>query len=316
MSLLTSPEGFRSGFVSLLGRPNVGKSTLLNQLVGTKLAIVSNKPQTTRNRIAGIRTEKDCQFIFLDTPGIHKAREQMNRFMVGQAFGALADADIAVVLLDAEQAFGGGDAFVVERVREAGIPFIGVLNKIDRLRPDALSRAWEKFLAVVEGSVEQIAISALHTSGIHSLLDALRSHLPEGPVYYPEDTVTDRGMKFQISELIREQIYAATHEELPYATAVLIESIEDKGKDHPIVISALIVVESDSQKGIMIGRKGEMMKKIGINSRREIEKMLGQKVFLDLRAGVVKDWRKHPDALRRFGYAGEEMEPSEDPLAD
>lgn len=316
MSFLTTPEGYRSGYVSLLGRSNVGKSTLLNQLVGTKLAIVSSKPQTTRNRILGIRTETGCQIIFLDTPGIHKAREQMNRYMVDQALGALADADIAVVVLDGTQAFGSGDAFVVERAREAGIPFIAVLNKIDHLRPDTLVRVWEKFLPVVEGSVEQIAISALHASGIDSLLEILRIHLPEGPVYYPGDTVTDRGIKFQISELIREQIFEATHEELPYATAVLIEQIEDKGEERPTVVSALVVVESESQKGIMIGKKGEMMKKIGTAARREIERMLDRKIFLDLRVQVIKDWRKHPDALRRFGYAGEEIETFGDLLSD
>ncbi len=301
-------EGFRSGFVALLGRPNVGKSTLLNRLVGTKLAIVSSKPQTTRNRIIGVRTEPGYQFIFLDTPGIHRAHEHMNRFMVEQALGAIADADVAVVILECGRPSGGGDAFVLERVREAQVPFVAVLNKIDLVRPEVLTKTWERFVELTGGAVDRIAISAQQDSGTEALLDILRAQLPEGPQFYPEDTITDRSLKFQLSELIREQIFEVTREELPYATAVRIESIEDREEEKPQVISALIAVESPSQKGIMIGKKGEMLKRIGTGARREMEKLLGHKVFLDLKVTVARDWRSKPVDLRRFGYGEEELE--------
>ena len=303
------PEaGFHSGFVALLGRPNVGKSPLLNRLVGTKLAIVSSKPQTTRNRIVGVHTEPDYQFIFLDTPGIHRARERMNRFMVGQAFGAIADADVAVVILECGKPFGGGDSFVLERVREAQVPYVAVLNKIDLLKPAALTKTWERFIELTEGAVDRIAVSALQDSGTVALLDILRTLLPEGPLFYPEDTITDRSVKFQLSELIREQIFEATREELPYASAVCIESIEDKGEEQPQIVSALIMVESPSQKGIMIGKKGEMLKRIGTGARLEMEKLLGHKVFLELKVAVVKDWRSKPVELQRFGYGEEDLD--------
>jgi GTPase len=301
-------EGFHSGFVALLGRPNVGKSTLLNRLVGTKLAIVSSKPQTTRNRIVGVRTEPQYQFIFLDTPGIHKAREQMNRYMVSQALGAIADADVAVVIFECGKSSGGGDAFVLERVREAQVPFVAVLNKIDLLKPAALAKTWERFMELTEGAVDRIAVSALHDSGTEALLDLLRGQLPEGPMFYPEDTITDRSLKFQLSELIREQIFEATHEELPYAAAVRIESIEDKGEDQPRVVSAHIVVETSSQKGIMIGKKGDMLKRIGTGARKEMERLLGHRVYLELKVAVAKDWRSRPVDLQKFGYGEEEMD--------
>ncbi len=300
-------EGFHSGFVALLGRPNVGKSTLLNQLLETKLAIVSSKPQTTRNRIVGVRTEPGYQFIFLDTPGIHRAREHMNRYMVSQALSAIADADVAVAIFECGQSFGGGDAFVLERVREAQVPFVAVLNKIDLVKPAVLAKTWEKFLELTGGAVDQIAVSALKDSGTKALLDILRPLLPEGPMFYPEDTITDRSLKFQLSELIREQIFEATREELPYAAAVRIESVEDKGEDQPRVVSALIVVETTSQKGIMIGKKGDMLKHIGTGARHEMEKLIGHKVFLELKVAVAKDWRSRPVDLQKFGYGEEDM---------
>lgn len=301
-------EGFHSGFVALLGRPNVGKSTLLNRLVGTKLAIVSSKPQTTRNRILGVRTEPDCQFIFLDTPGIHKAHEHMNRYMVEQALGAIADADVAVVIFECGKPFGGGDVFVLERVREAQIPYVAVLNKIDLVKPAVLTNTWQRFLELTEGAVDQIAVSAARDSGTDALLKILKGLLPEGPMLYPGDTITDRSLKFRLSELIREQIFEAMHEELPYAAAVRIESIEDKGEEKPRVVSALIAVESSSQKGIMIGKKGDMLKRIGTGARREMEQLLGHKVYLELKVAVAKDWRSKPVDLQKYGYGEEEME--------
>lgn len=296
---------FRSGFVALVGRPNVGKSTLLNSLVGSKVAIVSDKPQTTRNRILGISTDPDSQIIFLDTPGIHKPKEAFNRLMVGQALDCLHGADLCAVILDGSKRLGEGDQFILDRVKEAQIPFVAILNKIDLLRPESLAQTWERFLTMAQGSVEQVALSALHDSGTAALLKTLKMHLPEGPKFYPDDTITDRSIKFQIAELIREQIFRITHEEIPYATAVLVNRMEEREREAPSLIEASIAVESSSQKGILIGKHGEMLKRIGTNARKGIEKLLGHQVYLQLQVEILKGWRRDPKALRELGYTGE-----------
>jgi GTP-binding protein Era len=299
-----SPQiGFRSGFVALVGCPNVGKSTLLNRLVGKKIAIVSDKPQTTRNRILGVRTDAGSQMVFLDTPGLHQPREDMNKFMVDQALGSLADADVAVFILDGNRGVGKGDAYVLERVLEAGVPWIAALNKIDQLKPDALSKVWEVFTAFTPGALDHIAISALHGAGIEALAALLKAQMQEGPMFYPQDSVTDQNLNFQLAELIRERVYVQTREEIPYATAVIIETVEDKGPEQAMVISARIVVENPSQKGIMIGKKGEMLKKIGAGARKSMEELLNRRVYLDLRVEVHKRWRNDPREMRKFGYA-------------
>lgn len=294
---------FRSGFVAIIGRPNVGKSTLLNQFLGTKIAIVSDKPQTTRTRILGVHTTPNCQFVFLDTPGIHKARERLNAFMVHQAMAALADADIAVVILDGESGLGGGDEFILERVRESGVPFIAVLNKIDRIKPEPLKRIWEKFVGMSEGAVDTLAISARENAGVDALARLIETQLPHGPKYFDAETLTDRDAPFHLAELIREQVYRATEQELPYASAVQVRSIEDKGEGHPLVISAVLCVESPSQKGMMIGKGGEMLKKIGMGARSEMELYLKRRVFLDLHVEVAANWRRDPVRLRQLGYS-------------
>ncbi|NUN96265.1 MAG: GTPase Era [Candidatus Omnitrophica bacterium] len=305
--LIATPPGHRSGYVTLLGRPNVGKSTLLNRLLGTKLAIVSGKPQTTRNRIVGVRTEPGCQIVFLDTPGIHKPKEALNRFMVKEALGSIADADIAVVLVAADESIGKGDQFVVERVREAEIPFVMVLNKIDLVAPTKLQVLWEKLHRVGQGALDLIALSALKDSGVSALLALLKAHLPEGPMFYPADTVTDRSLKFLLAELIREQVFEHTREELPYASAVHIAEVDRRDGEEPSVVKATLAVENPSQKGIVIGKKGEMLKRIGTAARREMEKLLETKVYLELHVEVAKGWRRDPKELRKLGYTEEEI---------
>lgn len=301
-----APSGFRSGYVALVGRPNVGKSTLLNAILGQKVAIVSDKPQTTRHRILGIHTEPDCQIVFLDTPGIHKPKEALNRFMVDQAMSTLADGDLTVALFSADESFGKGDRFVVERIQESGIPYLAVLNKIDLLAPDALLRSWTNFEALTEGAFERIALSALQSSGVEDLVRMLKDRLPEGPMYYPEDALTDRSERFQMAELVREQLIRATREELPYAATVRIEKFEEREGDPPLVdIEATVSVERDSQKGMIIGKHGEMLKRIGTLARKEMESALGKKVYLEIRVEVRKDWRKNPKELRKLGYSDE-----------
>lgn len=294
--------GFKSGYVVLAGRPNVGKSTLLNALLGEKLAIVSDKPQTTRHRLLGIHNDDDSQIVFLDTPGIHKPKEALNQFMVDQALSSLADGDLIVVLLPADEMFGPGDRFILERVRQSGQPFIAVLNKIDLVKPDRLQIAWNHFVDLTEGALEQIALSALKDSGVRELLETIKSNLDEGPRYYPTDVLTDRSENFLLAEVIREKVIRFTREELPYATAVRILSVEDDDPERPVVVHGLIAVERETQKGMLIGKGGEMLKRIGINAREEMEKSHDRHFYLDLKVEVRKNWRKDPKELRKLGY--------------
>ena len=297
--------GFKSGYVVLVGRPNVGKSTLLNAFIGTKLAIVSDKPQTTRHRLLGIHNDSDSQIIFLDTPGIHKPKEALNQFMVEQALSSIGDGDLIVAILPADEMFGPGDRFIMDRVRQSGVPFIAVLNKIDLVKPDRLQIAWTHFCELAEGAVERVAISALKDAGVRELIQSLKNHLQEGPRYYPEDAMTDRSETFLLAELIREKIVRLTREELPYATAVRITSVEDKGANEPVVVHATIIVERKTQKGMVIGKGGEMLKRIGTKAREEMEQIHGRRFFLDLRVEVRKNWRKDPKQLRKLGYTGD-----------
>ena len=302
-SLFQPPvPGFKSGYVVLVGRPNVGKSTLLNALIGEKLAIVSNKPQTTRHRLLGIHNDEESQIVFLDTPGIHKPKEALNQFMVDQALSSIADGDLIVVIFPADEMFGQGDRFIMERVRQSGVPFLALLNKIDLVKPDRLHLAWKHFEELTEGAVSQIGISALKDAGLEEAMQTIKEQLPEGPRFYPEDALTDRSENFLLAELIREKVIRFTREELPYATAVRIVSVEDKAPDRPIVVHGSIAVERDSQKGMLIGKGGEMLKRIGTNAREEMEKIHDRKFFLDLKVEVRKNWRKDPKQLRRLGY--------------
>lgn len=290
---------FKSGFVAIVGRPNAGKSTLVNQLVGRKVAIVSPRPQTTRNRIQGIVNRDDAQIVLIDTPGLHKPATVLGRQMINEIEAALEGIDVLALLLDASEEFGRGDRRVLERAKTFGGPAFLLLNKIDlipkaRLLPlmDACSRE--------NDFAEIIPISALTGNGLPLLLDKLIEHLPEGEPYFPSDQFTDQPERFLSAEIIREKAIGLTHHEVPHAIAVLVESFEES--ERLIRIRAMIHVERDGQKGILIGKGGEMLKKIGTAARRELEELLGVKIFLELHVKVQPDWRDNPALVRLLDW--------------
>lgn len=285
---------FRSGFVSIIGRPNAGKSTLLNALVGEKLAIVTHKPQTTRNRITGIVNVKKQgrrqpgQIVFVDTPGVHKPSDALNKRMMKEVEDALVGCDILLLLIDVTQKFGTGDEFVLELVRRTKHKCFLILNKIDLIEKGKLLPIIEKY-ATLHAFAEVIPISAAKGQGLDELLTAVVNALPEGPKYFPEDQVTDQPERFVVAELIREQVLINTKEEVPYASGIIVERFEEG--DKLVKIAAAIFVEREGQKGIVIGKQGAMLKKIGTRSRLEIERFLGKKVFLELFVKVREGWR-------------------------
>jgi GTP-binding protein Era len=291
----------RSGVVAVLGRPNVGKSTLVNALVGEKVAIVSDKPQTTRRGIRAIRTDADAQIVFVDTPGFHKPRTLLGRRLndlVHDVAGGGVDAVVLVV--DAAAGIGRGDAFVVaSEVAAAGAPCICAVNKVDRLRRDALV---PQLAAAAElGAIDEIVpISAATGEGLDVLLRLIVERLPEGPQLYPDGEVTDQSLDERIADVVREQALARTREEVPHSVAVVVEEIEREGD--LARVHASIIVERDSQKGILIGAKGATLKAIGTSARPEIERLLGSRVYLDLRVKVLKEWQKDPRSLERLGF--------------
>ncbi|HWJ03425.1 MAG TPA: GTPase Era [Verrucomicrobiae bacterium] len=296
-------KGYRSGFVAIIGRPNAGKSTLLNHLVGQKVAIVSDKPQTTRNTIQGIMTEARGQVVFLDTPGIHKPKHRLGEYMVQSAQRSLQGVDAILYLVDATAKFGTGEEFVLGMLAQAGSPVILVLNKIDLVAKEGLLpllAEWNgrgKFAAMVPAS-------ALSGSNVEGIKDELFKHLPEGPQYYPEDAITDHPERFVMAELIREKVLHRTRDEIPHSIAVDVDEVKDK--QELVKIRATIYVERDSQRGIIIGKSGAMLKQIGSEARKDIEQMLGSKVFLELWVKVKKDWRNRESALRNLGYDARE----------
>jgi GTP-binding protein Era len=291
----------KAGFVSLVGRPNAGKSTLLNRLVGQKVAIVSDKPQTTRHRILGVRNAAGGQIVFIDTPGIHKPMHRMNRRMVDAATSTLREVDLAVLVVDASVPPGSGDRFVQELMRAARVPAVLALNKVDRVRkPDLLPRIAESartgnFRAVVP-------ISALTGDGVDRLEHEILDALPEGDALYPDEYLTDQTERSLAAELIREKVLRYTRDELPYTTAVLIERFEEPEQAGGLTrIYASILVDHASQKPIVVGRGGEMIKRIGTDARQDLEAMLGGRVFLDLHVKVREDWRDDERMLDEMG---------------
>ena len=298
---MTSEMTFKSGFVSIIGAPNVGKSTLLNQLIGEKIAIISPKPQTTRNRILGVKTTAEYQMVFLDTPGIHRARGNLNIAMVRTALATLATVDLILFLLEAQAPDSGNNQRVLEALQSVDTQTLLVLNKIDLAPEKSLSLIIERFelLHSFKGST---SISALLGTGIDDLLDQTATLLPTGPPYYPKDTLTDLPERFFCAEIIREKIMNLTSEEIPYAVAVTIGSFKEDEHKNLIRIQADIHVERPSQKGIIIGKRGSMLREIGTLARLEIEKLLGARVFLELWVRIQKKWRKDPRALKEFGY--------------
>ena len=292
----------KSGFITVIGRPNVGKSTLINKIIGQKIAIMSDKPQTTRSRIQCILTQDDAQFIFLDTPGIHKPKFKLGEYMLKAAEGTLKEVDAIFFVIDATEKFGGGEKYILERLSATDKPVILVINKIDLLEREKLLPIIAEYSARKNFSAI-VPISANTGENISELLEEAKKFLPEGVQYYPEDMVTDQPERLIVAEIIREKILHVTEDEIPHSIAVDIEEISTR-KKNLTYIRAVIYVERDSQKGILIGKSGEFLKNIGKNARPEIEMLLGKKVFLDLWVKVKRGWRNSDGAIQNFGLGG------------
>ncbi len=294
-------HGFRSGYVALIGAPNVGKSTLLNQFLKQKISITAPKPQTTRNRILGILTEPGLQIVFLDTPGVHRARDKFNKLLVETALSTLSEVDVICFLVDATQAHGPIDEFILTNLAHLKTPVILAVNKID------LMRKKEELLPIMDRFEKRlkphavVPVSALRGEGVESLLEVVRKIMPAGPQYFPEEYLTDQPERFFVSELIREKVFRLTQQEVPYSVAVTVERFEELPERKRIDIDAAIHVERDSQKGIIIGKQGQMLKEIGRQARMEIETFLGCHVFLGLFVRVQKNWRKNSRMLMELG---------------
>lgn len=293
------PSGYRAGFVAIIGRPNAGKSTLLNRVVGQKLAIVTSKPQTTRNSVQGIVTQPRGQIVFIDTPGLHEADSALGRQMMHEVAAALEGIDVLLLMVDASRAFPHADALLLEKAKRFRGKTILALNKIDRLPKQKLLPLIDAFQKVFEFSAI-IPISALKGSGCDVLLEEILRQLPEGEPYFPEDQVTDQPERFLAAEIIREKAIQVMYHEVPYALAVFVEKFEETPK--LLRIEATLNVERDSQKRILIGHKGEMMKKIGTEARKELEALLGTKIFLGMFVKVVPGWRDNPQRVRELDW--------------
>lgn len=294
----------KSGFVAIVGRPNVGKSTLLNRVVGQKIAIMSDKAQTTRNKIQGVYTTDDAQLIFIDTPGIHKPKHRLGDFMVETAYSALREVDVTLFMISADQKRGKGDDFIIERLRQSQTPVFLVINKIDKVHPDALLAIIEDYSSQMDFA-EIVPISATEGNNFETLMKLLIDEMPEGPQYFPEDQITDHPEYFIVSELVREKVLLLTRDEVPHSVAVVVDSMKRDHNDK-VHIQATIIVERDSQKGIIIGKGGKMLKQIGTKARLDIEHMLDDKVFLELWVKVQKDWRDKQTFLTDYGYRKDE----------
>ena len=292
---------FKSGFVAIVGAPNVGKSTLLNQMLGEKISITSKKPQTTRNRILGVVHRPSSQLVFIDTPGIHKAKRPLNVRIVDAALSALGSVDIVLVMVDVANPDPDSEAFLVTKLKKLKQPVVLALNKIDLVKKPALLTIIDNW-AKAYSFEAIIPISAILGAQLEELLEAMEALLPKGPPLFPEDTLTDLPERFIAAEMIREKVFRLTGQEIPYSTAVTIESFSEKKKGSLVMIHATIHVEHASQKGMIIGKNGNMLKMIGTEARKEIERMVGAKVYLKLFVRVHKNWSKDTKALRRFGY--------------
>ncbi|NER41094.1 GTPase Era [Bacillus megaterium NBRC 15308 = ATCC 14581] len=299
-----SNNEFKSGFVSIIGRTNVGKSTCLNRVIGQKIAIMSDKPQTTRNKIQGVYTEDQAQIVFIDTPGIHKPKHKLGDFMMKVAQNTLKEVDLILFMINATEGLGRGDEFIIERLKDTKTPVFLVINKIDEIHPDELFSIITNYKDLYPFA-EIVPISALQGNNVGRLLDQIKQRLPEGPQYYPADQVTDHPERFIITELIREKVLHATREEIPHSIAVVMDSMQRRDNG-AVYVGATIIVERDSQKGIVIGKQGKMLKEVGRKARADIEALLGSKVFLELWVKVQKDWRNRASHLRDFGFREDE----------
>lgn len=293
-------DTFHSGFVAILGRPNVGKSTFLNQVIGQKIAIMSDKAQTTRNKIQGIYTDDQAQIVFIDTPGIHKPHSRLGDFMVESALSTLNEVDAILFMVNATQKRGRGDDFIIERLKNVKKPIYLVINKIDQIHPDKLLEIMDDYRQTLDYA-EVFPISALQGNNCPELVASLIEILPVGPQFYPADMVTDHPERFIAGELIREKVLELTREEVPHSVAVVVDRIS-RSDEEKVQVQATIIVERNSQKGIIIGKGGKMLKNIGVKARKDIELMLGDKVYLELWVKVMPNWKDRQIDLRSLGY--------------
>lgn len=298
---MNTETSFKSGFVAIIGAPNVGKSTLLNRLIGQKIAITSKKPQTTRHRVLGVAHLPGAQLIFLDTPGIHQARGPLNVRMVEVALKVLGDVDLIVFIIDAVSADNASGEIILESLKKKGLPVILAINKVDLVKKGKLLPLMEEWDAAYPFRTI-VPISALNGTQVDELVKEMVAVLPEGPKYYPEESVTDMPERFIAAEMIREKVFRLTEQEIPYGVAVTVESFKERPEKDLIEIQATIHVERESQKPMIIGKGGKMLKRIGEQAREDIEVMVGRKVFLKLWVRVQKKWTRDAAAIRRFGY--------------
>lgn len=294
-------EGFKSGFVALIGRPNVGKSTLMNRIIGQKIAITSKKTQTTRNKIQTVYTCDEGQIVFLDTPGIHKAKNKLGEYMVNVAEKTLKEVDLIMWLVEPDTFIGAGEQHIAEQLKDIGVPVILVINKTDTVKQDDVLKFIDAYRKIFDFD-EIIPASALRGNNVDTVVEQIFKYLPQGPMYYDEDTVTDQPMRQIVAELIREKALHALDEEIPHGIAVTIEKMKKRHHKDIYDIEATIICERDSHKGIIIGKKGSMLKKIGTNARYEIEQQLDMKVNLQLWVKVRKDWRDSELLMKNYGY--------------
>lgn len=299
-------ENFKSGFVAIIGRPNVGKSTLMNHLIGQKIAITSKKPQTTRNKIQTVYTCEDGQIIFLDTPGIHKAKNKLGEYMVNVAEQTLKDVDVILWLVEPTTYIGAGEKHIAEQLQKTSLPVILMINKVDTVKKEDILQVIDNYRKLYDFA-EIIPASALRGQNTKDIVNSLFKYMPYGPMFYDEDTVTDQPQRQIVAEIIREKALHALDEEIPHGIAVTIEKMRERKGQHIVDIEATIICERDSHKGIIIGKQGSMLKKIGSNARFEIEKMLEERVNLKIWVKVKKDWRDSDTLMKNFGYNKKEI---------
>lgn len=289
----------KSGFISIVGRPNVGKSTLINNLVGSKVAITSNKPQTTRNNIQGIYHEEDTQMVFIDTPGIHKPNHKLGQYLNKQAYYSLEDSDVILFLIDASMSLGSGDQFVLDKIKEVNKPVILVINKIDKINKEDLMNKILEYKDLYDFA-DIVPVSALKKDNTKELIKVIKKYLKDEVKYYDDDQITNKSTRFLIAEIIREKIFNLTEEEVPHSITCLVEHIEKNKNSY--VINAVIIVDRDSLKKIILGSKGSKIKQIGSLARKDIEKLLGANVYLELFVKTIKKWRDKDKYLSEFGF--------------
>lgn len=293
------------GVVSIVGRPNAGKSTLINSIIKEKIAITSDKPQTTRNNIQGIYNDSDSQIIFVDTPGIHKPKNKLGKYLNSESYSSILGVDLILFMIDASTPFGKGDEFILEKIKEENINTFLILNKVDKIKKDELYNMIMEYKDKYDFK-EIIPISALKEKNIEELIKTIKDYLNDGERIYSEDYYTDKSVRFLVSELIREKVLRKTREEVPHAVTVVIENFEEK--DNSVVINACIIVEREGIKKILVGHNGDMIKEIGIDARKDIENLVGKNVYLDLFVKTVNNWRDRDKYLTEFGFDNNNFE--------